>query len=179
MSVCRFFILVGAAHPHHGDGLQPLALLSLFDDKGLWLLHDLRSGERFRVRTSAKYIFDDALLLLSLFGLQRHRRPDEAALAAAVEQAFGTTDLARIEATLNRSRLLRAAQRQQLYQANQDVWSRLTRLRLAAIRLGDNALRIGGISLDDLPERFRKTMVRYQIQNWEIVTTTEFSVWAL
>jgi|GEM_PF-6903870 len=176
MSVCRFFILAGTAHPHHGDGIQPLALLSLFDDKGLWLLHDLRGGGRYRARTSVKYIFDDALLLLSLFGLQRHQRPDEPTFAAAVTQAFGTTDLARIEATLNRSRPLRAAQRQQLYQANQAAWSRLTRLRLAAVRLGDNAARIGGISLDDLPERYRKTMERYQIRNWEIVTTAKFSV---
>jgi hypothetical protein len=65
----------------------------------------------------------------------------------------------------------RAAQRQQLYQLVQGVWSRLTRLRLAAVRLGDNAARVGGIYLDDLPERFRQTMTQYGVVNWEIATT--------
>jgi len=69
MSVSNFMILVGHGHPYGGEGMMPTAMLSFFDDKGIWVVHHLDgmfSKTMRRWATTQKQVFDDAFLAVSL-----------------------------------------------------------------------------------------------------------------
>ena len=129
MSVARFLILAGPGDRYHGDGMQPQALLSMYDDKAVWLMDDLRKGGRRRSFSSGEFLFDDAMLTLALYAFRWlwEQTPE---LPQAVQEVFGTVDLDAIEKKLTAARRPAQAKMKKLYEASRLAWRKQRIVRL-------------------------------------------------
>jgi len=174
MSVARFLILAGPGDRYHGDGMQPQALLSMYDDKAVWLMDDLRKGGRRRSFSSGEFLFDDAMLTLALYAFRWlwEQTPE---LPQAVQEVFGTVDLDALEKKLTAARRPAKAKMKKLYEASRLAWRKQRIVRLAALELGSNVRRVGGLEVARMPRGFRQAMEDYGMLDWEIAMPREFS----
>ena len=178
MSVARFLILAGPGDRYHGDGMQPQVLLSLYDDKAVWLMNDLRTGERRYSDSNGEFLFDDAMLTLALYAFRWlwEKTPE---LPQAVQEVFGTHDLDAVEKKLTAARRPAKAKMKKLYDASRLAWQKQRIVRLAALELGSNVRRIGGLEVARMPRAFQQAMEDYGVLDWEIAITEEFSAFSV
>lgn len=174
MSIARLFIVAGPGHPYHGDGMQPQVLLSLYDDKAVWVLNDFNMGGIRRVHSSGDHLFDDAMLALALYAFRWlwEATPE---LPQAVQEVFGTDDLDTIEKKLTAGRPPAKAKMKKLYEASRLAWRKQRIVRLAAVQLASSVRRIGGLEVARMPKAFQCTMEDYGVLDWDIAAPQEFS----
>ncbi len=177
MSVARFLILAGPGHRYHGDGMQPQVVLSMYDDKAVWVLSDLRTGGRRRYFSSGEFLFDDAMLTLALYAF-RWLWEETPELPQAIQEVFGTVDLDAIEKRLTAARHPAKAKMKKLYEACRAAWRKQRIVRLAAVELGTCVRRIGGLEVAWMPRGFCQAMEDYGVLDWEIAMPREFSAFS-
>ena len=69
MSHSRLLVVLGTGSRYSGQGLQPDALMSFYDDKGVWVLQTGAGGHR--LFTEPEFCIDDALLMVTGLHLAR------------------------------------------------------------------------------------------------------------
>jgi len=169
--------MAGPGDRYHGDGMQPQVLLSMYDDKAVWLMDDLRKGGKRCCHSSGEFLFDDAMLTLALYAFRWlwEQTPE---LPQAVHKVFGTVDLDAIEKKLTAARRPAKAKMKKLYEASRAAWRKQRIVRLAAVELGSNVRRIGGLEVARMPRGFHQTMEDYGVLDWEIAMPREFSAFS-
>jgi len=154
--------------------MQPQVLLSLYDDKAVWVLNDMRTGEKRYCNSSGEFLFDGAMLTLALYAF-RWLWEETPELPLAVQEVFGTIDLDVIEKRLTAARHPAKAKMKKLYEASRVAWRKQRIVRLAAVELGSSVHRIGGLEVARMPRAFQQAMEDYGVLDWEIAVTQEFS----
>jgi hypothetical protein len=95
-----------------------------------------------------------------------------------VQEVFGTVDLDAIEKKLTAARRPAKAKMKKLYEASRLAWRKQRIVRLAAVELGSNVRRIGGLEVAKMPRGFCQAMEDYGVLDWEIATPREFSAFS-
>jgi len=185
MSRSRFMILLGTGTAYDGEGLAPDALLSFYDDKGVWVFQRIGSTSpipgHVRWATTPDNLFEDALLMTTVY-LLATVLPDNRPISELLEVARKSFKLdvyapeGEIIDTGNQEHIAAKAL-QELHRMNRKALSE-TNVKIVAIRLAPVIMHIGGTQINDsFIRRFTETVESYGIKNVELCQSTYTRSW--
>lgn len=182
LSESIFLIILGKCDLSTGGGILPDRVLTLFEDKLIWLFNNLdvngyknnNNRQKRRIFTSQSNIMDDALLTASLFILAENGIESSESLQELVKYSkkYFDYDIYKND-TLNCLDGIPPKKLKHLYNLNKIALQDFPNLKFIAINLNTEKIKFGNsINSNKLTRLFLKTVKNYLITSFELCQTT-------
>jgi hypothetical protein len=186
---------MGKCHHTKSDGFIPEAILTFFDDKGVWLYQNIVDSEistikfhckrenffaekldpefsRMFPQYSTKFVIEDALLVVSLYFLNHKiiEKSDPYRKLLNHANQYFKIDIPKT-ININCNEQIETEMLLHLYELNKTFLRNLDSLKFIAVSLCSGVMKAGAYNPSLLPDTFLETMQDYKIKNYQLCLT--------